>query len=374
MRKLTLLAASALLCINANAQKFDGLAKTPAMGWNSWNTFALDINEDVVKQTADKFVELGLKEAGYTYIVIDDGWMLKQRDAKQNLVADPKKFPSGLKSLADYIHQKGLKFGIYNCAGALTCGGYPGGRGHEYQDAIYYAENDVDFLKYDWCSTAKLNPVESYTTMRDALYATDRPILFNICEWGDNQPWLWAEKVGHSWRTTGDIYCCFDCEFVHDKGKPTQWSSWGVMQIARLRKNIRQYSGPDHWNDFDMLEVGNGLTAAEDRSHFALWCMLASPLVLGNDLNKMTPEALKTVTSKEVIAVDQDSLGIQGFEYLNSDSISVWAKPLSGDQWAIAVINTSGAERVVNFDWKANVIKDNVFNKTLDATDRKSVV
>ena len=228
----TLLTAS--MALGANAQKFENLAQTPPMGWNSWNTFACDISEKTIKDMTDLFEKHNLKDCGYQYIVIDDGWMLKERDKQGNLVPDPAKFPNGIKSVADYIHQKGYKFGIYNCAGTHTCGGYPGTRGHEYQDARNYAAWNIDYLKYDWCSTGKMNAEEAYITMRDALYTAGREVVFSICEWGDNQPWLWAQNVGHLWRTTGDIYCCWDCEYVVDKGLPTQWSAWGVWKILRM--------------------------------------------------------------------------------------------------------------------------------------------
>lgn len=371
MKKTILSIALCLMASFGFSQKWEGLAKTPPMGWNSWNTFALDINEQVVKDMADKFVNLGLKDAGYTYIVIDDGWMTKQRDENQNLVVDPQKFPNGLKEVSDYVHSKGLKFGIYNCAGSHTCGGFPGSRGHEYQDALLYARLGVDFLKYDWCSTGKLNAEEAYTTMRDALYATGRPILFSLCEWGDNQPWNWGAPIGHMWRISGDIFCCWDCEYVHDKGLPTQWSSWGVLPIIKMRQNIRQFNGPDHWNDPDMMEVGNGMSVEEDHSHFALWCLMASPLFLGNDLNKITDETLKTITNKELIAIDQDEKGIQGYEVEVRDSLSIWAKSLKDGNWAIGIFNLSKQTKQVSFDFKSLKFTDDVAKESFDCNTQE---
>jgi alpha-galactosidase len=347
--KLLLITVIGFYFDTVKGQKFEGLAKTPPMGWNSWNTFATNITEELAKATADAFVAKGLKDAGYMYIVLDDGWMAKERDAKGNLVADPQKFPNGIKALADYVHSKGLKLGIYNCAGDKTCGGYPGSRGHEYQDAVLYASWGVDYLKYDWCNTAKINAESAYITMRDALYKAGRPMVFSLCEWGDNQPWLWGKNAGHLWRISGDITNCWDCELNHGT-----WSSWGVMKITdmHMKDKLRQYSGPDAWNDLDMMEVGNGMTVYEDKSHFALWCMHASPLIMGNDLRSATKETLEILTAKEAIAVNQDALGIEGFRFLNENNLEVWAKPLSNGDWAILFLNRGNGSKMVTFDWK----------------------
>jgi alpha-galactosidase len=347
--KLLLLALTSFYFGPAIAQKFEGLAKTPPMGWNSWNTFGTNVDEALVKGTADAFVAKGLKDAGYTYIVLDDGWMAKERDANGNLVPDPIKFPHGIKSLADYVHSKGLKLGIYNCAGEKTCGGYPGSRGHEYQDALLYAAWEVDYLKYDWCNTPKINAESAYTTMRDALYKAGRPMIFSLCEWGDNQPWNWAKNIGHLWRTSGDITNCWDCELNHGS-----WSSWGIMKIVDMhtKERLRQFSGPDAWNDLDMMEVGNGMTVNEDKSHFALWCMHASPLIMGNDLRNPSKETIEILTNKEAIAVNQDILGFEGFRFLNENGLEVWAKPLSNGAWAIMFLNRGNGSRMLSFDWK----------------------
>ncbi|MGY8908822.1 MAG: glycoside hydrolase family 27 protein [Flavobacteriales bacterium] len=350
-----------LASINIQSQKFEGLAKTPPLGWNSWNTFATDINEQLVKDIADKFVELGLKDAGYEYIVLDDGWMAKERDANGTVIADPIKFPNGMKALADYIHSKGLKFGLYNCAGSKTCAGYPGSRGYEYQDARSYASWNVDFLKYDWCNTGKINAESAYITMRDALKAAERPIVFSICEWGDNQPWKWGKDVGHLWRVTGDIINCWDCEVGHGS-----WSSWGIWKIINMRKDIRKAAGPGHWNDFDMMEVGNGMTDAEDRTHFAMWSMLASPLIMGNDLRTASKETIKTLTNKEVISVNQDKLGIQGFRFTNENNTEIWLKPIENDNWAMTFVNMSDTPMEINFDWNKHDIGDDVNGKRMD--------
>lgn len=348
----TLFLATGLVC-GVFAQKFDGLAPTPPMGWNSWNTFETNINEQLVKDIADAFVDLGLKDAGYEYIVLDDGWMMRERDEDGNLVADPEKFPSGMKALADYIHERGLKFGLYNCAGATTCAGYPGSRGHEYQDARTYASWDVDYLKYDWCDTAGLNSQGAYTTMRDALHKAGREVVFSICEWGDTQSWEWGKDVGHLWRISGDIYNCWDCAYDHGG-----WFSWGVWKIVNMREGIRKFNGPDGWNDFDMMEVGNLATEAENRSHFAMWCILATPLIMGNDLRIATEETVEILTNAGAIAVNQDALGIQGYRHSNDGDFEIWAKPLAGGDWAMAFVNMADGERELAFDWKTEAIAD----------------
>lgn len=351
------------------AQKFENVALTPPMGWNSWNTFEVNINEDLVKKTADIIVSSGLKDAGYEYIVLDDGWMVKDhRDKNGDLIPDPVKFPHGMKALIDYVHSKGLKFGLYNCAGTQTCAGYPGTRGYEYQDARFYANLGIDFLKYDWCNTNGINATEAYTTMSKALKAAGKPIVFSICEWGDNQPWDWATPVGNLWRISGDIYPCFDCEYKHEEGN---WSSWGVLRILEMRKDIRRFSGPDHWNDFDMMEVGNGMTNTEDKSHFTLWSMMASPLFAGNDLRIMKSETLNILTNKEIIAINQDALGIQGFKYQSENGVDVWVKPLFDENWAVVFLNRSDKTQKINFDWKKHIIEDNDFKFILNLTSQK---
>lgn len=335
--------------------KFEGLAMTPPMGWNSWNTFGTSIDEKLVKETADIMVSSGMAAAGYNYIVLDDGWMTRERDANGDLIPDPAKFPNGMKAVIDYVHSKGLKFGLYNCAGTQTCAGYPGTRGYEYQDARFYAKLGIDFLKYDWCNTQGITAKEAYTTMSNALKTAGKPIVFSLCEWGDNKPWEWGKPLGNLWRISGDIYPCFDCEYKHEEGN---WSSWGFMKIIEMRKDIRKYSGPDHWNDFDMMEVGNEMNNTEDKSHFAMWCMMASPLVAGNDFRKMSKETLAILTNKELIAVNQDKLGIQGFKYAAEDGLEVWVKPLSDGNWAVTFLNRSEVAKKINFDWKKQIIKD----------------
>ena len=343
--------------INNDSLKYEGLALTPPMGWNSWNKFACDVDEKLIRETADAMVATGLKDAGYIYINIDDCWH-GQRDSLGFIHPDPKRFPSGMKSLADYIHSKGLKFGIYSDAGWETCGGRPGSRGYEFQDALTYANWGVDYLKYDWCNTEGLNAEGAYMTIGAALKNAERPVVLSICEWGNNEPWKWGPKVGHLWRTTGDIYNCFDC--IEDHGT---WQSFGVLQIFDKQDGLRKYAGPDHWNDPDMMEVGNGMSVNEDRAHFTMWSMLAAPLIAGNDLRKMSRETTDILSNKDVIAVNQDKLGIQGFRYAENNGVETWFKPLSGGDWAVMFLNRNKEAQKVNFNWAENEVKDEIFDK-----------
>ena len=361
MRVVLVLLVVSLWSSHAHAQKFDGLARTPPMGWNSWNRFGCDVNEKLIRETADALVASGMKEAGYQYVVIDDCWH-GERDADGFIQPDPARFPSGMKALADYVHSKGLKFGIYSDAGSKTCGGRPGSRGHEYQDALTYARWGIDYLKYDWCNTEGLSPVGAYTTMRDALHKAGRPVVFSICEWGTNKPWEWGKTVGHLWRTTGDIYHCWDCEKNHGT-----WSSWGVMRILDMQKDLRAHAAPGHWNDPDMLEVGNGMSTSEDRAHFSLWSMLAAPLIAGNDLRSMSAATREILTNREVIAVNQDALGVQGFRHLAEDGLEVWLKPLQGGDWAACFLNRGEAPKRVEFDWKKHPVSDGLSKMELNA-------
>jgi len=362
MRKLFI---ALLVCVSivASAQKFQNLAMTPPMGWNSWNKFACNVSEKLLKETADAMVSSGLRDAGYQYIIIDDCWQIA-RDSMGFIIADKNRFPSGIKALADYIHSKGLKFGIYSCAGTKTCAGRPGGRGHEFQDAYMYAKWGVDYLKYDWCSSDGQTTKESYKLMSQALKDAGRPIVFNLCEWGGTKPWLWASEVGHLWRTTGDIFDCFDCE-----KKNGGWSAWGVMKILDMQDGLRTYAGPGHWNDPDMLEVGNGgMTANEDRAHFSMWCMLAAPLTCGNDLRNMSAATLATLGNTEVVGIDQDALGIQGLKYASEGGLETWLKPLAGGDWAVCFLNRSAEAKNIDFDWAKNVVNDDFAKRKLDAS------
>lgn len=361
MKKITLFIIISCSIGLAHAQKFEGLALTPPMGWNSWNTFAVNINEKLVEEMADHIVSSGMKDAGYNYVILDDAWMAVNRDSSGNLTVDPKRFPHGIKAVADYIHSKGLKFGLYNCAGTKTCAGYPGTRGYEYQDARFYASVGIDYLKYDWCNSDGINAKEAYTTMSNAIKAARRPIVFSLCEWGTSKPWEWATSVGHLWRTTTDITNQF--EGIKSNGS---WSSFSIMKILDSQTGLRIYAGPSHWNDPDMLEVGNGMTAREDKAHFSMWCMIAAPLIAGNDLRKMTPQSLNILTNKEVIAIDQDSLGIEGYNYLKKDSLEIWVKPLKNNEVAICFLNRASKDQLIDFNWTSNRFIDGFSKMDID--------
>jgi alpha-galactosidase len=367
IEKLTLLlVAVTLFPAIAAAQKWGGLAETPPTGWNSWNNFGCNVDEKLIRDTADALVASGMKDAGYEYVVIDDCWH-GERDEQGFIRPNPEHFPSGMKALGDYIHSKGLKFGIYSDVGARTCAGRPGSRGHEYQDAMTYASWGVDYLKYDWCNSEGLNPVGAYTTMRDALRKTERPIVLSICEWGDNKPWEWAKDIGHLWRTTGDITACWDC--VEDHGT---WYSNGIMKILDMQKGLRIHAGPGHWNDPDMMEVGNGMSESEDRAHFSMWAMLAAPLIAGNDVRNMSAATREILTNKEAIAVNQDPLGIQGMPALTyGNGLEVWVKPLKDGGWAFCFLNRSDSEMKISFDWKEHFIKDDFSHYQFDAKRRE---
>ena len=343
------LSASFLASQEAHAPS-SGLALTPPMGWNSWNKFACNVSEDLIKGTADAMVKSAMKDAGYEYIVIDDCWQVS-RDANSNIVADPERFPHGMKAVGDYIHSVGLKFGIYSDAGSKTCQGRPGGLGHEYQDAIQYAAWGVDYLKYDWCNTTTQDAKASYANIRAALDASGRSIVLSICEGGTAKPWLWGKEVGGNlWRSTGDI---------SDKWEgSTKWPdgsccSDGMLVNLDLQVGLASYAGPGHWNDPDMLEVGNGgMTDTEYRSHFSLWSILAAPLIAGNDLRNMRPEIQNILTNKEVIAVDQDSLGREGERVGKDGNLEVWAKQLKDGSRAVVLFNRGGTEEKITAAWE----------------------
>ncbi|SDR77448.1 glycoside hydrolase family 27 protein [Actinopolymorpha singaporensis] len=313
------------------------LAPTPPMGWNNWNTTndRPEFNEEMVLATADFFVSSGLRDAGYVYINLDDCWALPERDRHGDLVPDPVRFPHGIAAVADYVHSKGLKFGIYTSAGSHTCSpvGFPGALDHEEQDALLFASYGVDYLKYDNCHNEGRDAVQRYTRMRDALLATGRPIVYSICEWGQNSPWTWARGVGHLWRTTGDI--------------EDTWAS--MLAIAKQNLALAEYAGPGHWNDPDMLEVGNGgMNDVEYRSHFSLWAVMAAPLLIGSDLRTVTPQTMEILLNTEVIALDQDPLGVQGAPVRSEGGLHVLAKPLADGGRGVALFNeTDQAARIV---------------------------
>ncbi|HEY1208955.1 MAG TPA: glycoside hydrolase family 27 protein [Terracidiphilus sp.] len=330
------------------------VAQTPPMGWNSWNFFFEKVTDKDIRNAADQLVASGMRDAGYVYVNIDDTWE-GQRDADGVLHSNAK-FPD-MKALADYVHSKGLKIGIYSGPGPKTCAGYEGSLNHEAQDAQLYAQWGIDYLKYDLCSfipkvMQKQAPgdkaaqmrlmVAAYDKMDKALKATGRPIVFSLCQYGWDAVWEWAPSVGGNlWRTTGDI--------------TPNWDR--IYTIASQQAGLESYAGPGHWNDPDMLEVGNGkLTLAENRSHFSLWAMLAAPLLAGNDLPNMKPEIKAILTNRDVIAIDQDSLGTQGSRVYSEGEVDVWKRPLAGGAVAIAVIN-AGDNRYSTHPFHLNLAK-----------------
>ncbi len=321
---------------SAHAQE---LAATPPMGWNSWNHFEAKIDDKTVREIAGALVSSGMRDAGYVYVNIDDTWE-GQRDTQGNIQPNGK-FPD-IKALADYVHGQGLKIGIYSSPGPKTCADYEGSYKHEEQDARIYAAWGIDYLKYDWCSANKVYPRSEmprvYKMMAGALKATGRPIVFSLCQYGMDKVWEWgAASGGNLWRTTGDI---------SDKWKAME--SLGFMQ-----NGLEKQAGPGHWNDPDMLEVGNGgMTATEYRTHLSLWCLLAAPLLAGNDLRSMSAETLATLTNREAIAVDQDALGKQGYRIAQDGANEVWAKPLAGGEWAVGLFNRGPETAKVTVHWK----------------------
>lgn len=336
---LLLLAASKFV----SAQK-SNLVPTPPMGWNSWNKFACNVSEKLIKQTADVMVSSGMKAAGYQYILIDDCWQVK-RDSSGNIIADPARFPSGIKALADYVHSKGLKFGLYSDAGTGTCQNRPGGAGYEEKDAKQYAAWGVDYLKYDWCNNDGLNAKVQYTKMSKALRSSGRDIVFSMCEWGSNNPWYWAPAISNLWRTTGDIVNCYDCK--------EDWGGYGWLLILDQQEGLEKYAGPGHWNDPDMLEVGNGkLSYEESKAHFSFWCLLAAPLLAGNDIANMSDTTKNILTNADAIAIDQDPLGEQGSKKLDEGRFEVWTKPLKGGDVAVILFNRGETPVEANVSFK----------------------
>ncbi len=332
-----------ILALNVNAQEPGLLAPTPPMGWNSWNKFGCNVSEKLIREVADAMVHSGMRDVGYEYIVIDDCWQTG-RDSMGNIIADPQRFPSGMKTLADYVHARGLKFGLYSCAGSETCQGRPGSLGYQYQDARQYASWGVDYLKYDWCSNQGQNARSAYETMSKALKESGRPIVFSICEWGENKPWEWGKGIGHLWRTTSDIIDCFDCQ--------VNWGGLGVLPILDRQVDLWEYAGPGHWNDPDMLEVGNGgQSFTEYKTHFSLWCILAAPLFAGNDIRSMSDSIKLILTNKDAIGIDQDALGLQGFKYLDYGDFEIWVKALSNGEAAFCFLNRSNRTHNFKHDW-----------------------
>ena len=335
MKRVILLALSLTsACLAAD------LAPTPPMGWNSWNKFAEKVDDPAVRSMADAMVSSGMKDAGYIYVNIDDTWE-GQRDAQGNIQSNSK-FPD-MKALAGYVHSKGLKIGIYSSPGPKTCAGYEGSYQHEEQDAKTWAAWGIDYLKYDWCSAEKVyKPSDMpavYKKMADALKATGRPIVYSLCQYGLQKVWEWgASAGGNLWRTTGDI---------EDK-----WDSMSTIGFDK-QTTLEKYAGPGHWNDPDMLEVGNGgMTNVEYQTHMSLWAMLSAPLLAGNDLRNMTPAIHDILTNKEVIAINQDKLGDQGRRFSKDGGGEAWYKQLANGDLAVGLFNRSEGMQSVVAQWE----------------------
>jgi len=336
-----------------------GQAATPPMGWSSWNKFGGGITDTLVRGIADALVSSGMQAAGYQYINIDDMWQASSRDSSGNIAPDSRKFPNGMKAVADYVHGKGLKLGLYSDRGTKTCAGLPGSYNYETKDAQTYATWGVDYLKYDNCSPAAGSDIQTdYTNMANALKATGRPIVFSVCAW-----WFysWETKIGQLWRTGTDIVDTWDGgadktkqshSFITLLNNNGGWSG-RYTGASYASPGLAQYAGPGHWNDPDMLEVGNGgMTDTEYQSHFSLWAIMAAPLIAGNDVRSMSPATKNILTNADVIAVDQDPLGVQGKPISTSATLEVWSKKLSGDQtYAVVLFNRTAASADITVTW-----------------------
>jgi alpha-galactosidase len=343
-----MLVGMSTLCAQQSPDSWDSLALTPPMGWNSWNFFEGKISEQVVRNMADAMVSNGMKDAGYSYLVIDDLWV-GGRDSRNRLFPDSSRFPHGMKALADYVHGKGLKLGIYSDAAEITCGGVTGSLGFEELDAKTFASWGIDFLKYDYCNAPEdvTTAFTRYKKMGDALKKTGRPIVYSICEWGQRKPWLWARAAGgHLWRTTWD---------GRDVWQSNNKDLTGIMEIYQQQKGLEGYAGPGGWNDPDLLMVGlygkgssssadgrfKGGSLTEYRTQFTIWCMLAAPLMVNLDLDKMDSPTLSLLTNKFLVGIDQDSLGKQASIIYDKDDLEVLLKPLTRGQVALCVFNKS---------------------------------
>lgn len=326
----------------------------PPMGWMSWNLFGININEQVIRGMADAMVSSGMKDAGYEYIIIDDGWQ-GGRDNRNNIIPDPQKFPSGMKALADYLHSKDLKLGIYSDAAPLTCANFTGSLHFEEQDAKTFAAWGIDYLKYDYCNapqnadTAKIR----YRVMADALVKSGRPIVFGACNWGFWSPWLWARDAGAQlWRSADDI-----ADMWQKKSKEIK--SEGIMDVIDKVGDLHEYAGPGYWNDPDMLVVGlygkggpsgmggaTGCTDTEYQTNMSLWCLMASPLITSCDLGSMNETTRKIFLNKDIIAINQDALNKPAVRKIKNDNWHVFVKTLENDEFAIGVLNSSGEENI----------------------------
>ena len=320
----------------------DGLALTPPMGWYPWNEFGQEPqNEKLIKEIVDALIGSGMKDAGYVYVGPDEG-ICFSRGADGKLTSNLERYPSGLRGLGDYIHQRGLKYALYTDAGTRTCSkAMPGTKDHEVEDMPAFAAWRADYVKVDWCNTEGQDPAPTYSRLRDAQLAAGRPIVFSLCSWGKGDPWKWAASVGHLWRTTGDI-----C----GPGK-VDWTN--AMKNTAENEKLFAAAGPGHWNDPDMLINGmDGLSVTQNRTFFSLWCMMAAPLMAGNDLRKMTASTILTLTNREAIGIDQDPLGIQGRIVRREGQAEIWAtKPLFDGSQAVLVFNSGTKRMDVRVNW-----------------------
>jgi alpha-galactosidase len=328
--------------------KSNGLARTPPMGWNSWNKFRSQVSDKVVREIADTMVKSGMKAAGYIYVNIDDTWEGAHRDAQGNITTN-NKFPD-MKALADYVHSKGLKLGIYSSPGPKTCAGYEASYQHEEQDAKTFSAWGIDYLKYDWCSASQVydntqaTMAAAYAKMGLALLNAPHKIVYSLCQYGNLDVGEWGERVGGNlWRTTGDI--------------SDRWDSMSRLGFE-LQPGREKYAGPGHWNDPDMLEIGNGgMTDDEYKTHMSLWCILAAPLLAGNDIRDMKPNIAGILMNKEAIAVDQDKLGKQGVRVAKNGDLEVWSKPLADGGHAVGLFNRGADTAKVTAKWSDLGIK-----------------
>ncbi len=345
------------------AQQKD-LAPTPPMGFMTWNYFGLDIHEEDIKSLADAMVESGLRDAGFNYIFIDDGWQ-GGRDNKNNIIPDPNKFPSGMQALVDYVHAKGMKIGIYSDAAPLTCGGFTASLGFEAQDAKTFAKWGFDYLKYDYCGAPSdwQTAIERYQIMAEALRNSGRDMVLSVCEWGDREPWLWAHKAGGQlWRTTADIRDKWTCGETVQNPSDLHGKGAGILDILNINATLDAYAAPNAWNDPDMLVVGlygkpgapsselggKGCTDTEYQSQMSLWCMMAAPLMITCDVRHMNAATKRILSNQDIIAIDQDPLGKQAARVIYNNTWQVFVKPLSNGDIAVAVLNVSEATQTAN--------------------------
>ena len=351
----------------SSAQNNIPLALTPPMGWISWNLFEGNISEDIVKQLADAMVETGLKDAGYEYIILDDLWH-GGRDENGYVYPDPKKFPNGMKVVADYVHSKGLKFGIYTDIAEYTCAGMVGSYGYEEKDAQTYAEWGVDYVKVDYCHAPEdlFTAVDRYKRFVAAIRATGRPMVFAVCEWGQRAPWLWGKEIGANlWRTTWDLRDTWE-HGRYDNGHN------GIMEALDRQVGLYKYAGPGHWNDPDMLVIGlngkgasasangaSGCTVTEYEAQFGLWALLSAPLLMTCDIRNMDADTKRILTNKEIIAVNQDKKGIQARRIFKESCKEIWAKELTDGSYAVGFLNRHDNETIeISLDLNLIGIKD----------------